>query len=420
MLAGILAVLALTLLIGLSLRPGRADAAASGHRFGIANHRALSGGANSVAATAGKHGQSPAACAALLRVRVGSRWNRWNRRRRAKVARASSACEATTTPIEPNVQPTSLYWGAWIGSQLTGTEAPWDMSAVSRFEAQTGKPVSLIHFASPFSDCSQSPCTNYSFPTGPMQSIREHGAIPFFSWSSQSTPSSLSEPEYQLSDVISGRYDSYIRKFAEEAKSWSHPFFLRFDWEMNGNWFPWAEGVNGNNPGEYVAAWRHVHDIFTEVGATNATWTWCPNVDPKHEFTDVAEYYPGSQYVDWTCMDGYNWGGNRWMSFDETFSSTYHHIVEQVAPGKPMVLGEVGSAENGGSKSAWISEMLHKLPTQYQSIRGAIWFDKQEEGDWPIESSASAQNAFASGISSASYLPNSFGQLGPGTIPVPG
>src|SRR5215471_9895085 len=32
-----------------------------------------------------------------------------------------------------------IYWGAWIGSQLTGSQAPWDMNAVSAFEALTGK-----------------------------------------------------------------------------------------------------------------------------------------------------------------------------------------------------------------------------------------------------------------------------------------
>ncbi|MBS1843326.1 MAG: hypothetical protein JST53_02805 [Actinobacteria bacterium] len=413
---GIAVAFLLALLGAVAVRPVGADAAG---RHGIADQIAVAGGVHRKApASAGKGAESETRCASQFRrVRAG---NRWIRRRVARASRVN--CLGSTTPaaVEPNVDPTSLYWGAWIGNQLTGTEAPWDMSAVSRFEAQTGKPVSLIHFASPFSDCSSGSCSFYSFPTTPMNSIREHGAIPFFSWSSQSTPSSLSEPDYQLSDVIEGRYDSYIRKFAEEAKAWGHPFFLRFNWEMNGNWFPWAEGVNGNNPGEYVAAWRHVHDIFTQVGATNATWTWCPNVDPKHEFTDVGQFYPGNEYVDWTCLDGYNWGGSRWMSFDETFSSTYHRIVDEVAPGKPMVIGEVGSAENGGSKSAWIAEMLRKLPTSYQGIRGVIWFDKKEEGDWPIESSPAAQSAFMSGISSASYLPNSFGSLGSGTVPVPG
>ena len=36
---------------------------------------------------------------------------------------------------------------------------------------------------------------------------------------------------------------------------------------MNGWWWPWSEQLNGNNPGEFVAAWRHVHDIFVQQHA---------------------------------------------------------------------------------------------------------------------------------------------------------
>ncbi len=81
---------------------------------------------------------------------------------------------------------------------------------------------------------------------------------------------------------------------------------MRFNWEMNGRWFPWSEGVNGNKSGEYVTAWRHVHDIFTAVGANKVTWVWCPNIDPNRIFLDLASQYPGDEYVDWTCLDGYN------------------------------------------------------------------------------------------------------------------
>jgi hypothetical protein len=44
---------------------------------------------------------------------------------------------------------------------------------------------------------------------------------------------------------------------------------LRFGHEVNGNGYPWAEGVNGNGPGDHVAAWHHVHEVFTAAGATN-------------------------------------------------------------------------------------------------------------------------------------------------------
>jgi hypothetical protein len=168
-------------------------------------------------------------------------------------------------------EPSSIYWGAAIDDPQTGTQAPWNMGLVTEFEEAVGKPLSLVHLFSPFADCSHSPCSFYKFPTGAMENIRRYGAIPFFSWASDSIPTRLNEPNFQLADVIAGSYDSYIREFAQAARLWAHPFFLRFNWEMNGNWFPWSEGVNGNQPGEFVAAWRHVHDIFTSVGATATT-----------------------------------------------------------------------------------------------------------------------------------------------------
>jgi mannan endo-1,4-beta-mannosidase len=298
------------------------------------------------------------------------------------------------------------------------------MNAVSSFEAMTQKKVSLVQFASPFADCSRAPCSFYGFPTTPMENIRKHGAIPFFSWSSQSTPSTLNEPNFQLADVIAGAYDSYIRSFATAAKNWGHPFFLRFNWEMNGNWFPWSEGVNGNKSGEYVAAWRHVHDIFTAVGATNVSWVWCPNIDPGNEFRSLASLYPGDAYVDWTGLDGYNWGANPyrpagWRTFDQLYSSTYHRIVDTIAPSKPMAIGEVGSSEYGGSKAAWITDMLEKLPRNYPKIRSLLWFNRHAEGedmDWSLETSKSSASAFAAGIQSPAYVGNQYGSLPFGTI----
>jgi beta-mannanase len=257
-----------------------------------------------------------------------------------------------------------------------------------------------------------------------MESIRQAGAIPFLSWSSQSIPSTVEEPNFQLADVINGTYDSYIRRFAKAAAAWGHPFFLRFDWEMNGNWFPWSEGVNGNKAGEYVAAWRHVHEIFTSVGATNASWVWCPNVDPTGAFSELSSVYPGDAYVDWTGLDGYNWGTNPvqpsgWQSFDQLFSSTYSKITNTIAPSKPMVVSEVGSTEVGGSKAVWITEMLSELPTRYPKIDGVLWFDKYTESmDWPLDSSASATAAFGAGIQNPEYAANVFGSLSSaGAIP---
>jgi hypothetical protein len=318
-----------------------------------------------------------------------------------------------------------LYWGAWIGSQITGDLPPWDMSAVSRFEKTVGKGLSMLEFATPFGDCSQSPCTFSPFPTKAMQAVRNFGTIPFLSWSSQSTPASIEQPDFQLADVIDGSYDSYLTSFAREAARWKHPFFLRFDWEMNGNWFAWGNGANGNRPGEYVAAWRHVHDIFTKVGATNATWVWCPYANAKDAYSQLHSYYPGNRYVDWTCLDGYNWGRapanpQPWMSFERIFGRSYRAITRQIAPGKPMLLGEIASNGAGRSKAAWIRQMFRTLVGRYQRIRGLIWFNQFDRGiTWPIETSPGAVRAFSSGLRNNPFLGRRFGNLSTSPIPPP-
>ncbi len=92
-------------------------------------------------------------------------------------------------------------------------------------------------------------CRFYQFPNEAMDNIRGHGSIPVFSWGSESSAGGGAEqPDFQLADIAAGRYDADIRQFATEVRDWGHPFFLRFNWEMNGNWFPWSEGVNGNGP----------------------------------------------------------------------------------------------------------------------------------------------------------------------------
>jgi hypothetical protein len=319
--------------------------------------------------------------------------------------------------------PLPLYWGAWIGDQITGTPAPRDMGAASRFEEIVGKGMSLIEFSSPFAECAGGPCHFFGFPRQSMEDVRLHGSIPFFSWGSESIPrEGVSQGDFQLSDLIEGRYDSYIREFATEAREWGRPFFLRFDWEMNGNWLPWAASVNGNQPGQYVAAWRHVHDLFVGVGASNVTWVWCPYADEKHKYPSLRSFYPGSAYVDWTCMDGYNWGLNavnpqRWKSFSQLFESTYRELTKKVAPHKPLLIGEMASSPNGGHKGLWIRQMFKDLPRKFPRVRALIWFDTVDRGvQWPIEASATATREFAAGLRRKTFANNRFLELPAGPI----
>ena len=311
-----------------------------------------------------------------------------------------------------------IYWGAQIGPQFTGQQAPWDMKALTDFQKRTKKGLSMLAYYEPFSNCgvATAKCELNGFPTEPMEAVRKYGAIPFLSWSSATTDEEATHsPRFSLARIIHGAFDKYIREWAIASREWGHPYFLRFDWEMNGFWFPWNEGVNGNRPGEFVKAWQHVHDIFSEVGATNANWVWCPNIALIKKLKNFGDLYPGNRYVDWTCMDGFNWGDTAnsagWQSFTHVFSSTYKE-VEKIAPSKPMVIGETASDERGGSKPDWIKNAFSVLPKSFPKIRGLIWFDEKSQGmKWPIESSKQSERAFQQAIGRKLYRPNVYARL---------
>jgi hypothetical protein len=318
--------------------------------------------------------------------------------------------------------PDGIYWGAYIdGGQYGFGNPPWDMRSVTTFEAHAGKPISVLHFGSPWY-INGAP---QSFAPLVYTQLRQHGIIPMVTWASWdlSDRGSADQPAFSLSKIIDGTYDAYIAAWANGARVWGHPFFLRFDHEMNGRWYPWDEGLNGNTPGQYVAAWRHIHDIFASVGATNVTWVWCPNSEHLGSLP-LEGLYPGDAYVDWTCVDSYNVGTNPldpevWRSFSDGVGPTYRHL-KKLAPTKPVMVGETSSTEVGGSKADWISAALSSLATRFPDIKALIWFDWSDGGhDWPIESSATARAAFATGIADPYFAPNRFGDLAGSPIPPP-
>ncbi len=214
--------------------------------------------------------------------------------------------------------------------------------------------------------------------------------------------------------IANGTYDSQITAWAQAAKSFGHPFFLLLDEEMNGTWYGYSPGQNGNTAADFVAAWRHMHDIFTSVGATNVTWVWCPNIiNPEGGGTPYNQVYPGDAYVDWTGLNGYNWGipnPGDWQSFTTVFGPSYNALL-QLAPSKPIMIGETASAEEGGNKAAWITDALSvQLPQNFPQIKALLWFEWRtfEKGayrSWEIESSAASQQSFATAIGSSYYAP---------------
>jgi hypothetical protein len=214
------------------------------------------------------------------------------------------------------------------------------------------------------------------------------GRVPLVNWE----PYDASGGMINFDDVISGSYDSTIRARAANAKAFGHRFFLDFAAEMNGD-----EAWTNHDAAKYIAGWRHVHDIFTTVGATNVVWAWCPNVtDSDGTNAATMSYYPGDSYVDWTGVDGYNWGtsqpGFGWQTFKQVFQDIYPLLA---AKKKPILIGEMASDEVGGSKAQWIDGIIPTLRGSFPMVKAFVWFDIKKERDWQINSSPSALASYS-------------------------
>jgi hypothetical protein len=302
-----------------------------------------------------------------------------------------------------------------------------DIGALSPYESQIGKRASLVIWYQPWEMRGQP----QPFPTAQMEAVREHGAIPVLSWEPiEYSPWQLNEPAFSLARIAGGAWDSYLRQYAMAAKLWGHPFFMRFAFEMNGAWEPWSEFNSGNSAGQFVLAWRHVHDIFASVGATNATWVWCPNTYSVGT-TPLKGLYPGNAYVDWAGMDGYNFSsdisGGSWISFSQIFGETYDQLRKFIPRTMPILIGETGSVEQGGSKPAWITDALTtQLPKHFPQIKALIWFDESAgvnsagiNLDTRVNSSPQSLAAFKKAIASSNYASNIYSTLDQSPIPVP-
>jgi hypothetical protein len=322
--------------------------------------------------------------------------------------------------LEPS--PARVYWGARMDGDVKllkeppeapGGDAPWDTATWNEFEADAGgKPVSIVHFGQP-------PPWTQEFAPKPLEDTITRGAIPLISMGTWGA----TLPE--LADPLGATVP--LQKFSEWTKdvaAFEHPFFLRLNWEMNlesSSVFPWVSEAR-SSPATFIAAWRRMHNIAEQNGATNITWVWCPNVSYPGS-TSLKSLFPGRAYVDWTCMDGYNWGSAPdSLTFSEVFTATYNEILAltDLSAAPPVMIGETASAEVGANgKPRWIADALgNEILKSFPKIKAFVWFNwnilkpgSESRLEWPIQTSKAARESFANAISSPFYASNSFGNL---------
>jgi hypothetical protein len=302
-------------------------------------------------------------------------------------------------PASPSAAPAPFPPRGKVFLGVQTNLGPYDFSAVDAFSKATDHQPSVLQFSQGWAED--------QFDAGRLTSIADRGMLPIVSWEPWDytlrgrAASSGDQPAYRLSAIIGGTYDAYIRSWATGIAALPFPVVIRFAHEMNGFWYPWCEQSNGNRPGDYVKAWRHVHDIFRDAGAKNVTWLWSPNVTYPGA-APLKNLYPGNAYVDWIGLSGYygTAGRESYISFNQIFTGTLAQLKKFTR--KPIIVTETGATNATGQQVRWIVQMFAQL-AQHPQIIGVIWFESNKEIDWRIAGVPAAAAAFGRGAANPRY-----------------
>jgi beta-mannanase len=183
-----------------------------------------------------------------------------------------------------------------------------------------------------------------------------------------------------IAAVASGQYDTYLRTFAEAVRAYRQPVILSFGHEMNGYWYSW--GNSHTPPAVFVAAWRHIVNIFRQQEAQNVTWLWTINtIQGQSGVPSPGPWWPGRSYVNWVGIDGY------YTSSSSVFASLFGPTIVTVRAltHDPILIAET-SATPASEQPAKIANLFAGV--HLYGILGFVWFDTSGKVDWRLTSPA--------------------------------
>lgn len=329
------------------------------------------------------------------------------------VSRLSGA-DAVAVPVK------GAYFGAYV--DFGETEDEVTLEGIERFERLAGKHAAIVASSSYWGE--------QTFPAENVRLIARHGSIPLVYWSPWDRPyeERTGPDRFSLDNIISGKWDDYIDRWASGARAFGRPLMVSFCNEMNGDWFPWSGTFNGGGkevpgsnpprfegPETFKKAWRHVVERCRAKGANNILWVFhANNYGSTDAWNQCAQYYPGSEYVDWLGLSVYGKQfseGGGWADFFDLVDWPYREICE-VDSTKPVMLAEYGVGEfpKSGSKAGWFRDALTMMKSRWPRLKAAVYWNERWQNanelysNLRINSSAPALEAFRAGIADPYWL----------------
>lgn len=172
--------------------------------------------------------------------------------------------------------------------------------------------------------------------------------------------------------------NSYLRKLAKDFEATKTPIFLRFASEMNGDWLPWH-----GDPAAYIEKFRLVAKVMREE-APNVALVWCPYATPA---TNIRDYYPGDEHVDWVGVNIYNvtyFNQNRRTPGKQVGpTELLDPVYNWFAGRKPIMIGEYGATHYSRVEDRSVPEfaagcirsLYSALPRKYPRVKAVFYFN---------------------------------------------
>jgi mannan endo-1,4-beta-mannosidase len=268
----------------------------------------------------------------------------------------------------------------YVGMFSTGLASSY--SSATSFNQATGAHVNIAAYYSGWGEPFQTQFADRAW---------QHGALTLVDIDPYSGSANMSA-------ISDGRYDAYLRSLASKVAEFGHPVIISFAHEMNGSWFHY--GYKYVAPSVFIAAYRHVHDVFEESGGEKVIWMWTVNIPSAGQTsTSVDEWYPGDSYVDWVGIDGYDWSASR--TFTQTFGTTLSQV--RGLTNRPVLISETSVLPT--SKAAMqVTSWFQGIESDH--LLGLVWFDIDKASktgttdthDWRLENDPPALAAFRSAI----------------------
>jgi cellulose synthase/poly-beta-1,6-N-acetylglucosamine synthase-like glycosyltransferase len=220
-----------------------------------------------------------------------------------------------------------------------------------------------------------------NFPGLLLDSVYRQRSIPMITWEPwlNSFQDEMIQDKHVFELINEGFFDGFITGFAKKLKSLDRPVFLRFAHEFDNPFYPWY--ISDEDAAvKFKKAWIHTYEIFKRIEANNVIWVWNP-----WKSENVAEFYPGREYVDWIGVNILNYGrlneNGGWLSFD----SLYYHFHEEFEnlPSAPVMISEFGSLREEENQSEWIENAFWSIENQYDEIKSVIYFNSKVDKNWP-------------------------------------